>query len=142
VAWAKAYLRTRWHPNPSNRLVTIHQRHRQTGQDRTDRQRSDRIGRTVLQTVVPKPCSDSVKHNSNEKSQGSVAPCLRRVKSFDDCFRPITNLLQSFHSKDFRNRSTISKVMGKKVDCRKSHVQLRHCLNCPRYPPYGGQEVL
>jgi len=29
VAWAEAYLRTKWHPDPSNRLVTIHQRYRQ-----------------------------------------------------------------------------------------------------------------
>jgi len=40
--------------DPSNRLVTIHQRYRQT--DRTDRtgQRCDCIGRTVLQTVAQK----------------------------------------------------------------------------------------
>jgi len=36
-------------------LLTIHQRHRQTGQtDRHDRQRSDSIVRTVLQTVTQK----------------------------------------------------------------------------------------
>ena len=45
----QAYLHAKWYPNSSNRLATIHQRHRQTGQDRTDRQRSNRIGRTVLQ---------------------------------------------------------------------------------------------
>ena len=50
VAWAEAYLRTNWHSNPSNRLAKRRQRHRQTGQ--TDRHRSDRIGRTVLQTVA------------------------------------------------------------------------------------------
>ena len=33
VAWAEAYLRTKWHLDPSNRLVTMHQRYRQT--DRT-----------------------------------------------------------------------------------------------------------
>jgi len=27
IAWAKAYLRAKWHPDPSNRLATIHQRH-------------------------------------------------------------------------------------------------------------------
>jgi len=26
---AEAYLRTKWHPDPSNRLATIHQRYRQ-----------------------------------------------------------------------------------------------------------------
>ena len=41
--------------DPSNRLTTIHQRHRQTGQDRqTDRQQSDSTGRTVLQMVAQK----------------------------------------------------------------------------------------
>jgi len=39
----------------SNRLATIHQRYRQTDRQRgQDRQRSDSIGRTVLQTVAPK----------------------------------------------------------------------------------------
>jgi len=28
VAWAEAYLRTKWHLDPSNRLATIHQRYR------------------------------------------------------------------------------------------------------------------
>jgi len=32
VAWAEAYLHATWHPDPSNCLATIHQRHRQTGQ--------------------------------------------------------------------------------------------------------------
>jgi len=41
VAWVEAYLHTKWYRNPSNRLATIYQRHRQTGQ--TDRQRSDSI---------------------------------------------------------------------------------------------------
>ena len=38
--------------DPSNRLATVHERHKQT--DRTDRQRTDNIGRTVLQTVAQK----------------------------------------------------------------------------------------
>jgi len=50
VARDEAYLRAKFHLDPSNRLATIHQRYRQTGQ--TDRQRSDSIGRTVLQTVA------------------------------------------------------------------------------------------
>jgi len=56
VARAEAYLHVKFHLNPSDHLVTIHQRHRQTDrQDRqTDRQRSDSIGRTVLQTVAHK----------------------------------------------------------------------------------------
>ena len=48
---AEAYLHAKFHLDASNRLATIHQRHRQ---DRQDRQRSDSIGRTVLQTVVQK----------------------------------------------------------------------------------------
>jgi len=32
VAWAEGYLRTKWRLDPSNRLATIHQRYRQTGQ--------------------------------------------------------------------------------------------------------------
>jgi len=51
VARADAHLHAKFHLDPSNRLATIHQRYRQTGQDR---QRSDSIGRTVLQTVAPK----------------------------------------------------------------------------------------
>jgi len=39
VAWAEAYLYTKWHPNPSNRLTTIYQRYRQDRQtDIQDRQ--------------------------------------------------------------------------------------------------------
>jgi len=47
---------TKWHLDPSNRLATIHQRHRQTDsterQTGRDRQRSDSVGRTILQTVA------------------------------------------------------------------------------------------
>jgi len=52
VARAEAYLHAKFHLDPSNRLATVNQRHRQTGQ--TDRQRSDSIKRTVLQTVAQK----------------------------------------------------------------------------------------
>ena len=51
MARAEAYLLAKFHRDPSNRLATIHQRHRQTGQTG---QRSDSIGRTVLQTVAQK----------------------------------------------------------------------------------------
>ena len=60
VARAKAYSRAKFHLDPSNRLATVHQRYRQTGekdgQDRQDRtgRRSDSIGRTVLQTLAQK----------------------------------------------------------------------------------------
>ena len=39
VAWAEAYLHTKWHLHPSYRLVTIYERHRQgrqSTQDKTD----------------------------------------------------------------------------------------------------------
>ena len=67
VARAEVYLHAKFHLDPSNRLATVYERHRQdrqTGQpdrqtdrktDRqTDRQRSpsDSLGQTVLQTVA------------------------------------------------------------------------------------------
>ena len=60
VAGAEAYSRAKFYLDPSNRLAIIRQRHRQTdrtGQTRqtdrqTDRQRTDSIGRTVLQTIT------------------------------------------------------------------------------------------
>jgi len=42
VARAEAYLHAKFHLDPSNRLVTIHQRYRQT--DRQTGQRTDSIG--------------------------------------------------------------------------------------------------
>jgi len=50
---ARNYLHAKFHLDPSIRLATVHERHRQdrTGQDR---QRSDNIGRTVLQMVAQK----------------------------------------------------------------------------------------
>jgi len=51
VARAEAYLLAKFHLDPSNRLATVHERHRQ---DRTDKQRTDSIGRTVLETVAKK----------------------------------------------------------------------------------------
>jgi len=33
LGWAEAYLHAKFHFDPSNRLATIHQRYRQTGQD-------------------------------------------------------------------------------------------------------------
>jgi len=58
VARAEAYLHPKFHIDSSSRLATVHQRF---GEDRTDKQtdrqtgqRSDNIGRTVLQTVAQK----------------------------------------------------------------------------------------
>ena len=56
MARVEAYLLAKFHLDPSNRLATIHQRHRQTDRqtDRQTGQRTDSIGRTVLQTVAQK----------------------------------------------------------------------------------------
>jgi len=51
---AVAYLLAKFHLDPSKHLATMHERYRQT-----DRQRSDSIGRTVLQTVVQQELSSS-----------------------------------------------------------------------------------
>jgi len=51
VARAEAYLHAKFRLDPSNRLASVHERDRQ---DRTDRQPTDSIGRTVLQTVAQK----------------------------------------------------------------------------------------
>ena len=53
---AEAYLRAKFHVDPSNRLVTVHQRYRGDRQDRQTAQTTIpySIGRTVLQTVAQK----------------------------------------------------------------------------------------
>ena len=48
AAGANAYVLAKFYLDPRNHLATIHERHRQ------DRQRSDGIGRTVLETVAQK----------------------------------------------------------------------------------------
>jgi len=45
-------LHAKFHLDPSNRLATVHEYHRQTDRTGQARQRSDSIGRTVLQTVA------------------------------------------------------------------------------------------
>jgi len=59
MARAEAYPHAKFRLDPFNRLTSVHQRHRQTGHTgqtgQTDRQRTDSIGRTVLQTVAQKP---------------------------------------------------------------------------------------
>jgi len=54
VSGAEAYLHAKFHLDPSNRLVTVHQRYRHDRQ--TDRQWTDSIGWTVLQMVAQKWC--------------------------------------------------------------------------------------
>jgi len=47
VVRAEAYLHAKFHLDPFNRLATVHERHRQTGQ-------TDSLRRTVLQTIAQK----------------------------------------------------------------------------------------
>ena len=54
MARAEAYLHAKFHLDPSKRLATINQRHRQTDRTGQTGQRSDSTGRTVLQTVAQK----------------------------------------------------------------------------------------
>jgi len=56
VARGEANLHAEFRLDPSNRLATVHERHRQTYRQigQTDRQRIDSIGRTILQTVAQK----------------------------------------------------------------------------------------
>ena len=51
---SRSHLHAKFDLESSNRLTTVHQRHRQDRTDRTDRQRTDSIRRTVLQTVAQK----------------------------------------------------------------------------------------
>jgi len=61
VTWAEAYLLTKWHLDPSNRLATIRQRYSHTDRtDRQDRQRSYSTVRTILKTVSRKLLSNDV----------------------------------------------------------------------------------
>jgi len=53
VAGAEAYLHAKFHLDPYIRLATINRQDRQT-----DRQRSDSIVRTALQTVAQKQCME------------------------------------------------------------------------------------
>ena len=54
MARAEAYLHAEFHLDPSNCLTTVYERHRQDRQTGQERQRTDSIGRTVLQTVAQK----------------------------------------------------------------------------------------
>ena len=69
---AGAYLHAKLHPDPSNRLATIHQRHRET--DRQTGQRSDSIGRTVLQTVAQKSHGSTRSRMGVRKFVGGPVP--------------------------------------------------------------------
>ena len=64
-------MHAKFHLDPSNRLATVHERYRQTGQDR---QWSDSIGRTVLQTVAQK--SDKNKERGGRQCRRSLVKLL------------------------------------------------------------------
>jgi len=87
VARVEAYLRAKFHLDPSNRLATVDQRYRQTGQTdgQTDKTTalSDSIRRTVLQTVAQK---DALRYDQRSISRWwcrstSVSWYLSIVKS-------------------------------------------------------------
>jgi len=51
---AEAYLHTKWHPNPSDRLATIHQRHSTNRQTMVRQHRANRFtnGRPKINTTA------------------------------------------------------------------------------------------
>ena len=86
MARAEAYLHAKFHLDPSERLATIHQSYRQTdrqtGQTGQDKQRSDSIGRTVLQTVAPKMPDHSgkmTKSSHRDRNFSCVDICVKSV---------------------------------------------------------------
>ena len=81
MAKAEAYLRAKFHLDPSTLLATIHQRYRQNRTDRlTDRQTtSDSIGRTVLQTVVQK-CYNVKRHINKKNAETFWATVCKTVR--------------------------------------------------------------
>jgi len=80
VAWAEAYLRTKWHLDPCSRLATIHQRHRQTDRQtgQGDRQRPDSNAKMFRKFANMKT---SIKHD-----QMSIIP---RLGSSSSVGRPL-----------------------------------------------------
>jgi len=79
----RAYLPAKFHLDPSNRLATVHERHRQIDrQDRagqtgqTDRQRTDSIGRTVFTNGRPKSCSRYKPTTDNRYTLSTCCNCL------------------------------------------------------------------
>jgi len=82
VAKAEAYLRAKFRLDPSNRLATVHERYRQTDRqtDRQDIQRSDSVGRTVLQTVAQKKSNEETR-NKNPRCSEKNGPVMKSVES-------------------------------------------------------------
>jgi len=76
------YLHAKFHLDPSKRLATVYERHRQDRQDRqTNRQRSDSIGRTVLQTVAQKSKMMAGRHLEIRKIAISLQRSDRRPQN-------------------------------------------------------------
>jgi len=72
---AEAYLRAKFQLDPPNRLATVHERH-----GHADRQGSDSIGRTVLQTVAQKPtrrikATEAIAHQKPKSGFHGNVPC-------------------------------------------------------------------
>jgi len=75
----RAYLHAKFQLGPSNRLATIHQRHRQT--EGADRQRTDSTGRAVLQTVAQKAA-----HKQTNKHKKVCGVCEMLKYGRDEIF--------------------------------------------------------
>ena len=87
VAWAEAYFRTKWHPEPDPSTPAVWPQYTKVT-DRQDRQRSDSIGRTVLQTVAQK--ASVVSYSSRNRAyytsllEHTVAGATEHATNFDD----------------------------------------------------------
>jgi len=116
VAWAESsYLCTKWHLDPSNRLATIHQRHRETGQTG---QRSRSIGRNITNmaewiclrqwTTSDELCTVTVQHLDDDDDCGEdrltpTTGCSRQPTPVHVLQSPSTNhYLNADHTLDCR----------------------------------------
>ena len=83
MASIEAYLHAKFDLDPSNRLATVHRRHRQDREtDRTDGQRSDSTGRTVLETVAKNWSDEWLLSLNNDKCK-SVSYCIKHPDNTD-----------------------------------------------------------
>jgi len=105
------YLHAKFHLDPSNRLATVHERYRQTGrQTGQTGQRTDSIGRTVLQTVAQKPryISNSITdrrkiwHNMFAKF-GTLTDSVLSTSSLSNCNRKLIRDVNSHHLENFND---------------------------------------
>jgi len=100
MAGPEAYMHAKFHLDPSNRLATIHQRHRQKDTHDSTGQLSDSIERTVLQTVAQK----WTHYSTTSKSSGVpmisfLWPCYVIGQAI--VFLPCIFFLLSFSSSSF-----------------------------------------